>query len=147
MTLINLLTQAGSVKLHPQGTLSNQRYDELKSAQKMLKNYMKGSDKRIDIYDALSVPKDKFVYTKQKDSVFIEVTDLIDGTTNTAEFCDKEGKEPVLRQIFNFISKNENPFRKSPLEEMIDVTKRKYEVFVKNNRANIVEKINDICVF
>ena len=75
--LFDYMKQAGKVNLHEQGKLSNKRYEELKSAQKMIKNFVKDTDYRVDIYDAQTVPADKFVYTQKSDSVFVEVTNLL----------------------------------------------------------------------
>ncbi len=147
MSLIKLLTESGKVKLHPQGQLSVQRYDELKGARKMIKNYLRNSSLRVDIYDAQSVPKDKFVYTKQKDSVFIEITDLLNNKTQTKEFFDQKGEEPLLRQIFKFVEKTESPYAESSWEKMINKTLRKYNVLIKNDRSNIVNKLNDVMCF
>ncbi len=122
--LFSYMRQAGKVKLHEQGQLSNGRYDELKSAQKMIKNYLKDADCKVDIYDAQTVPADKFVYTQKKDSVFIEVTDLLHNKVESEEFCDKPD-EPFLRQIFKFIDKIYG-VDEEPIERMKSIQRSKY---------------------
>ena len=128
--LIDYMRQCGTVQLHDQNTLSDKRYEELKSAQRMIKSAIKGSDLRVDLYDGNSVPKGKFVYSKVPDCVFVEVTDLLKDKVYPEEFIDRAGKEPVLRQIFKFIDKvclNEE----SPIEHMKKMTRIKYLNYLK----------------
>ena len=121
--LFDYFRQSGNVYLHEQNTLSNTRYEELKSARAMIKNYLKDSNLKVDIYDGNSVPKDKFVYAKVPDCVFVEVTDLISDKVRTEEFFDQAHKEPVLRRIFRFVEKS---YGDEPrLEKMIQATRKK----------------------
>ena len=128
--LFDYLRQAGNVYLHGQNTLSNTRYDELKSAQKMIKNYLKNTNLKVDIYDGNAVPKDKFVYAKAPDCVFIEVTDLLSDKVRSAEFFDQVHKEPVLRRIFQFVEKA-NGLEETQLKRMIDCTRIKYSAYLR----------------
>ncbi len=120
--LFDYIRQAGKVNLHEQGTLSNSRYEELKSAQKMIKSFIKNSDCRVDIYDAQTVPADKFVYTKRPDSVYVEMTDLLCNKTKSEEFYDKPG-ESFIRQIFKFIDKASGV--EEPIEKMKSLQRTK----------------------
>ena len=117
--LFDYMKQAGSVYLHKQGTLSDARYEELKGAQKMIRNFIKDSECRVDIYDAQSVPADKFVYTRRPDSVYIEVNNLLNDKTECEEFMDKAG-EPMLKRIFKFIDKTFG--EEEPIERQRELT-------------------------
>ena len=117
--LFDYLRQVGTVHLHKQGTLSDARYEELKSAQKMIRNFIKDTDCRVDIYDAQSVPADKFVYTRRPDSVYIEVNNLLNDKIEYEEFVDKAG-EPMLKRIFKFIDKSFG--KEPPVEELRSTT-------------------------
>lgn len=133
--LFDYMKQAGNVNLHEQGKLSNKRYEELKSAQKMIKNFVKGTDYRVDIYDAQTVPADKFVYTQKSDSVFVEVTNLLNDKVKSEEFTDKPG-EPFLRQIFKFIDKSYG-YEEEPIDRMKRSSLIKYKKFVLKKPINL----------
>ena len=122
--LIDFYRQSGNVYLHGQNTLSDERYEELKSARKMLKRYLEDSNLKVDIYDGNTVPQDKFVYAKVPDCVFVEVTDLLSDKVKSEEFFDQAHKEPVIRRIFSFVEKNYGD--ESPLNRMIQATRIKY---------------------
>lgn len=139
--LFDYMRQVGTVKVHGQGTLSNVRYNELKSAQKMIKNYIKDSNARVDIYDAQSVPADKFVYVKQPDSVYVEYTDLLHDKTKTGEFMDRNGGEPVLRQIFKFIEKADGAIE-TPIDKMKETTLVKLHNYTKKMKMNTIKSSN-----
>lgn len=124
------MKNAGSVKLHEQGTLSDKRYNELKSAQKMIKSAIKGSDLQVDIYDINSVPKDKFVYCKNPDGVYVEVKDLLKDTVKSEEFVDRRKyTEPFLRRIFRFIDEASG-VEESPIEDFKKLSIRRYNYYM-----------------
>ena len=132
--LFSFMKQAGSVHLHEQGTLSSKRYDELKCAQKMIKKFMGDTNYRVDIYDANTVPADKFVYTKEPDSVYMEVKDLLNDSVSTAEFFEKND-EPMLRRIFKFVDKSLGV--ESPIESMKKCTRSRLQFRKKSNNKEI----------
>ena len=127
--LFDYLRQAGSVKLHERKSVSPEMYDQLKSAQKMIKRYIKGTDLKVDIYDSTTVPEEKFVYWRGPKSVYVEVTDLLKGDVKADEFWenDKSG-EHILRRIFRFIDKA-NGVQKEPIDEFVSKSRTKYNWF------------------
>ena len=129
--LIDYMRQSGTVNLHGQNTFSDKRYNELQSAGKMIKNYLKGSDLKVDMYDINSVPEDKFVYFKVPDGVYVEVTNLLDDVVYPQEFIDRHDKEPVIRQIFRFIEKI-NTADVSPIDRMMSITRARYSNYLRN---------------
>lgn len=135
------MKQVGKVTLHEQGTLSNSRYDELKGAQKMIKNYIKDTNCKVDIYDANNVPEDKFVYMKRNDCVFVEIKDLLTNKTQSEEFYDKKDTTSVLRDIFKFIEKA-NGEGESPIEKMKQMTRIKYNLYLRKKAENLSQKIS-----
>ncbi|MCR5265238.1 MAG: hypothetical protein K6E29_01425 [Cyanobacteria bacterium RUI128] len=127
------MKQAGSVKLHEQNAISDDLYNQLKSAQKMIKSHIKGSDLRVDIYDATNAPKDKFVYMREPGSVYIEVTDLLKGETQADEFWEKSrSNEPLLRRIFKFIDKATG--YEEPIKVEKETTRRKFYYFLERKK-------------
>ena len=130
--LFSYLRQAGSVKLHEQNEVSNEMYSQLKSAQQMIKSYVKGSDSRVDIYDSTTVPKDKFVYMRSPNSIYVEVKDLLRDKVSQGEFWNKgKNGEPILRQIFKFVEKSSG-VEESTLDKMKYFTKMKYSRYLEN---------------
>ena len=129
--LIDFWRQTGTVNLHEQNTLSNSRYEELKSARKMIEKAIQDSSLKVDIYDGNCAPKDKFVYAQVPDCVFVEVTDLLSDKVKSEEFFDQSNKEPVLRRLFRFIDKVTN-VEEPPIERMKKMTMIRYNHYLSN---------------
>lgn len=121
------LRQAGNVKLHEPKSISPELYEQLKSAKKMIKGYIKGSDLKVDIYDSTTVPKDKFVYMRSPKSIYVEVTDLLKNKVETNEFWEQDSSgEHILRRIFRFIDKA-NGVEEEPMAKFIRSARTKYQ--------------------
>ena len=135
------LKQAGSVHLHEQNTLSDGLYSQLEGAKSTIKNAIKDTNLRVDIWDGSAAPEDKFVYWREphSDCVYVEVKDLLNDTVESNEFWKKDRKGDFsVRRLYEFIDKSLG-IERSPIEEMQHTTRRKYFNYLNNCKNKIVD--------
>ena len=136
--LFSYLRQAGSVKLHGQQGFSDELYEQLKGAQRMIKNYIKGTNLRVDIYEGSTVPAEKFVYWRSPECVYVEIKDLLNDTVEQQEFWNRKGgKEPLIKQIYSFVDRASG-VEKPHIEEVKEMAKLRYRRYLQNRERGII---------
>ena len=126
--LLDFMRQVGTVEVGSQGTLSKATYEKLLNAKGVIKNYIKDTNCKVELYDANSLPADEFVYKDERENIRVKVKDLIYDSEEIKDIINKkDSDEPLLRKIYEFVQsacyQNEKP---------IDRMKRATNARVKN---------------
>jgi len=92
----------GKAFLHEQGNMADKTYSQLEGCRSVVENFIKKQPYTVDIYDPSIKDGDKM--SPFFDEIGVRVEHLGTGTIYEESFFDIKNRDPIVRQIYQFIS-------------------------------------------